>query len=73
VKEGISKPGAVKVPAGAGVGLSASMLYNAAKHQVESEYRGLDAKDAGFLGTSSIVSTKRRIGNFFPPLIFYKK
>ncbi len=64
VKEGIGKPGAVAVPAGAGAaaltnqpvevgagaGLSASMLYNAAKEHVESEYGGLDAKDAGFLG-----------------------
>lgn len=64
VKEGIGKPGAVTVPAGAGAaaltnqpvevgagaGLSASMLYNAAKHHVESEYGGLDAKDAGVIG-----------------------
>lgn len=64
VKDGIGKSGAVTVPAGAGAaaatgqpvemgagaGLSASMLYNAAKAHVESEYGGLDAKDAGILG-----------------------
>jgi len=64
VKEGIGKPGAVTVPSGAGAaaltnqpvevgagaGLSASMLYNAAKHHVESEYGGLDAKEAGVIG-----------------------
>lgn len=64
VRETVGKPGAVTVPAGAGAaaltnqpvevgagaGLSASMLYNAAKHHVESEYGGLDAKEAGIIG-----------------------
>lgn len=63
-KEAVGKPGAVTVPAGAGAaavtgqpvevgagaGLSASMLYNAAKEHVQSEYGGLDAKDAGIIG-----------------------
>jgi len=63
-KEAVGKSGAVTVPAGAGAaaatgqpveigagaGLSASMLYNAAKAHVESEYGGLDARDAGVIG-----------------------
>lgn len=64
VKDNVGKAGAVTVPAGAGAaaltnqpvevgagaGLSASMLYNAAKYHVESEYGGLDAEDAGIIG-----------------------
>ena len=67
VSSGFSKAGAVTVPAGAGAaaltnqpvevgagaGLSASMLYNAAKHQVDNEYVDFDAKDAGVIGAIS--------------------